>query len=155
LGIDFGEKRIGLALSDPEGRYALPWKTLARKSDRQALAEISELIASEQIAVLAIGEPRRPADGADTAAARRVRAFGERLAAATGLPIVWVDETLTSAAAEDRLAEAGVSRARRAEHRDAIAAQIVLEEALGRRRPTPETPASAKRTEPSAASSPR
>ncbi len=133
LGIDFGEKRIGLALSDPEGRLALPWKTLARTSDRQALAELAALVATEQIEALAIGEPRRPADGAATSAARRVRAFGTRLAAATGLPVIWIDETLTSAEAESRLAEAGVPRARRAERRDAIAAQIVLEEALALR----------------------
>lgn len=133
LGIDFGEKRIGLALSDPEGRFALPWKTIARSSDRQAIAELAELAAAEQVEALAIGEPRRPADGAATSAAQRVRAFGERLAVATGLPVEWVDETLTSAEADARLAEAGVPRARRAGRRDAVAAQIVLEEALARR----------------------
>jgi putative Holliday junction resolvase len=130
LGIDFGEKRIGLALSDPEGRLALPRGALARRSDRQALAELLALVRAEGVEALAIGEPRRPADGAAGDAARRVRAFGEQLARASGLPVVWVDETLTSAAADARLAEAGVPRARRAGRRDAIAAQIVLEEAL-------------------------
>ena len=134
LGIDFGEKRIGLALSDPEGRLALPFRTLARSSDRQAIAELVRIAADEQVEALAIGEPRRPSDGASTAAARRARAFGERLAAATGLPVTWVDESLTSAEADARLAEAGVPRARRADRRDQVAAQIVLEEALSRRR---------------------
>lgn len=133
LGIDFGEKRIGLALSDPEGRLAVPWKTLARSSDRQALAELASITAAEGVEALVIGEPRRPSDGAATEAARRVRAFGEKLAAATGLSVEWIDESLTSAEADARLAEAGVPRARRAERRDAIAAQIVLEEALARR----------------------
>lgn len=133
LGIDFGEKRIGLALSDPEGRFALPYRTIARTSDREALALLAAIVRDEEVEALAIGEPRRPADGAPTAGSRRARAFGERLAAVTSLPVAWVDESLTSAEAEARLVAAGVPRARRAERRDQVAAQIVLEEALARR----------------------
>ena len=134
LGIDFGEKRIGLALSDRDGRFALPYRTILRKSDSEAIALLETIVREEEVEALAFGEPRRPADGAPTAGSRRARAFGERLAAATALPIAWVDESLTSSEAEARLAEAGVPHARRAERRDQIAAQIVLEEALARRR---------------------
>ena len=134
LGIDFGERRIGLALSDPAGRFALPYRTLERANDRAAIAEIAEIARSEEVAALVLGEPRRPADGAATAATARVRAFGARLASATGLPVEWVDESLTSRAAEERLRAAGVRPARRDALRDEIAAQIVLQEALDRRR---------------------
>lgn len=134
LGIDFGEKRIGLALSDREGRFALPYRTIARTSDREAIAQLQAIVREEEVEALAMGEPRRPADGAPTSGSRRARAFGERLAATTALPIAWVDETLTSGEADARLAEAGVPRARRAERRDQVAAQIILEEALARRR---------------------
>jgi len=134
LGIDFGERRIGLAISDPEGRFALPWRTLERTRDDDALATLVALIDEEQIESLAIGEPRRPADGATTAAARRVRRFGDRLSAASGLAVEWIDETLTSREADARLREAGVPPAKRAARRDALAAQILLQEALDRRR---------------------
>jgi len=137
LGIDFGERRIGLAISDPEGRFALPWKTLTRRSDAEALARLAQLIADERIEALAIGEPRRPADGALRQAAERVHRFGERLSAASGLSIEWIDETLTSREAEARLRDAGVPPAKRAARRDALAAQIVLQEALDRRRREP------------------
>jgi len=133
LGIDFGERRIGLAISDPDGRLALPWRTLERQSDARAVAEIAALVAAEQVESIVVGEPRRPADGAATAAARRVRRFGEKLARATGRPVEWIDETLTSREAEQRLREAGVPRAQWAARRDAVAAQVVLEEALDRR----------------------
>jgi len=134
LAIDFGERRIGLALSDPEGRFALPWKTLERSSDRAAIAAIRELVREENIEALVIGEPLRPADGGETAATRRVRSFGERLARACELPVEWIEETLTSREADRRLRAAGVSAATRRARSDAVAAQILLEEAIERRR---------------------
>ncbi len=133
LGIDFGERRIGLAISDPAGRFALPWKVLERASDSAAVAEIAALAAEEGVELLAIGEPRRPADGAAGSAAERVRAFGAKLERRTGLPIEWVDEALTSREAAARLAEAGGRRRARGARLDAIAAQILLQEALDRR----------------------
>ena len=133
LGIDFGERHIGLALSDPEGRFALPSRVLERRSDAEAIAEIAALVVAEGVAALVVGEPRRPADGAPTATGRRARRFGERLAAATGLPVEWIDESLTSHEAAARLRESGARRARRQTRSDALAAQILLQEALDRR----------------------
>jgi putative Holliday junction resolvase len=133
LGIDFGERRIGLALSDEEGRFALPSRVVERTSDAAAIAEIATLAAAEGVAALVVGEPRRPADGAATAAGRRARSFGEKLAAATGLPVEWIDESLTSREAEARLRDAGARPRTRRERRDALAAQILLQEALDRR----------------------
>jgi len=136
LGIDFGERRIGLALSDPDGRYALPWRSLDRTSDRAAVAAIRELVRQEGVELLVVGDPRRPTDGASTEASRRAHAFGERLARACSLPVEWVDEALTSWQAEERLRDAGVPPKRRAARLDAVAAQILLEAAISRRSAT-------------------
>ncbi len=129
LGIDFGEKRIGLALSDAEGRWALPWKAIERRTDRRAVYQIADLARQEGIGLLVIGEPRE-LDGSAGAAVERVRRFGERLARVTGLPLSWVDETLTTVEAIERLRAGGLDQPGR---RDAVAAQILLQEALDRR----------------------
>jgi len=82
---------------------------------------------------LVVGEPRRLADGAASPATRRARSFGERLARASGLPVEWIEETLTTVEADQRLREAGVRGTRQEAARDAVAAQILLQEALDRR----------------------
>jgi len=133
LGVDFGERRIGLALSDPDGRLALPLRVLERTSDERAVAAIAAIARDYEVELLVVGEPRRIAGAPESETFRRARAFADKLAAATGLPLVRVDEAFTSAAAAERLREAGLD-ARRARGRlDAVAAQILLQEALDRR----------------------
>jgi putative holliday junction resolvase len=134
LGIDFGESRIGLAITDPAGAFAMPLQTLPRRNDRSAIAQIAEIARREGVGRLVLGEPVG-LDGSRGPAAERARRFGERLAAATGLPLEMVGEALTTVAAEARLREAGVDPRRHRERLDAVAAQILLEEALDRRRP--------------------
>ncbi len=131
LGIDFGERRIGLAISDPAGRWALPLDSLERRDDASAIRAIAALAAEEGIGRIVVGEPLR-ADGSVGSAARRARSFAARLARETGLPVETIDESLTSREADRRLAEAGVRRDRRAGRRDALAAQLLLQEALDR-----------------------
>ena len=132
LGIDFGERRIGLALSDEGGRYALPFGTVERPSDRVAVARIAEIARREGVGRLVLGEPRSPVDGSPGPAAERIRRFGARLAEKTGLPLTLVEETLTTVEAAERLREAGIDVRRDPTHLDAVAAQIVLQEALDR-----------------------
>jgi putative Holliday junction resolvase len=131
LGIDFGEKRIGLAISDPEGRLAVPLATLARTSDRTAVEQIAAIARREQVGRLVLGEPLDLAGRPGRLHARAER-FGARLAAATGLAVERVDESLTSAEAARRLREAGVDPRRDPGRIDAVAAQILLQEALDR-----------------------
>jgi len=133
LGIDFGERRIGLALSDPAGRMALPLCTIDRQTDRRSAYHIAELMRREDVHLLVIGEPLT-LDGHATAASERVRSFGRRLARITGTPVHWVDESLTTVEATARLREAGADGPAHRERRDAVAAQILLQEALDRRR---------------------
>ncbi len=124
LGIDFGEKRIGLAVSDPEGRLALPLATLERQTDRRAAYQIADIARREEVGVLVLGEPRRP-DGSDSQAAQRVRRFADRLRRAARLPLVLIDEAHTTIEAAERLRAGSPSAAL-----DAVAAQILLQEAL-------------------------
>ena len=129
LGIDFGEKRIGIALSDPSGRLALPHGVVERDTDRRAIYRIVALIRSESVERLVLGEPRG-LDGSEGEAVDRVRRFGRKLTKASGLPITYVDEALTTVEAIERLREAGLDRRDRPELRDAVAAQILLQQAL-------------------------
>lgn len=131
LGIDYGAKRIGLALSDPEGRVAVPLATLTRKDDRSAAREIAAIARREEVGRLVVGEPVG-LDGTRGEAAGRTRRFGERLAELTGLPVEMINESLTSVEAAGRLRAAGVDLRRNPERLDAVAAQILLQEALDR-----------------------
>lgn len=131
LGIDFGERRIGLAISDSEGRLAVPHGTMERETDRRAAYRIAALAREEEVERLVLGEPRG-LDGSAGENVDRVRRFGARLEKASGLPIVYVNEALTTVEAAERLAEAGTDRRDRPELRDAVAAQILLQEILDR-----------------------
>lgn len=133
LGVDFGERRIGLALSDPDGRLALPLRVLERRSDEAAIAAIAAVARDYEVALLVVGEPRRIGGAPESDAFRRAHAFGDKLAAALGLPLEWIDEAFTSAAAAARLREAGLDARRARGKLDAVAAQILLQEALDRR----------------------
>ena len=144
LGIDFGERRIGLALSDPEGRLATPWGVVVRETDRRAVHRIASLARDEAVARLVVGEPH-DLEGRTGEAAERVRRFGGKLERVTGLPITYVDEALTTVEATARLTEAGLDRRDDPERRDAVAAQILLQELLDRESaergcPSPEAP---------------
>jgi len=127
LAVDFGSKRIGLAVS--QGSLALPLRTLSRTSDAAAVAAIAEVVREEGVTGLLVGEPRR-LDGTAGDAAARVRGFARKLEAATGLACTLVDEALTSRAAEERLRAGGVDPRRHPERVDQVAAQLLLEEVL-------------------------
>ncbi|MCZ6506752.1 MAG: Holliday junction resolvase RuvX [Acidobacteria bacterium] len=129
LGIDFGERRIGVAIGDTEGGLALPLTTLVRTSDASVIRELVELAVSESVGALVVGEPRR-LDGSRGQAAERATAFARKLATASSLPCRLVDEALTSVEAKERLRTAGVDPRRHPERIDSLAAQIILQEAL-------------------------
>ena len=132
LAVDFGEKRVGLAVSDPDTRIALPMTTLERSSDAQIITEIADIIDREQVDLIVVGEPLN-LDGSRGTAAERAASFARKLAKSTGSQCKLVDETLTSVAAEERLREAGVDVRRHRERIDAVAAQILLQQFLDSR----------------------
>ena len=131
LGIDIGEKRVGVAEGDSQVGFAVPHSTLRRTSDRQLIAEIKALAVESGTDVLVVGEPRR-LDGSVGPAAERARAFARKLGKACALPVRTVDEALTSVEAERRLRAAGVDPRKHPERIDSTAAQILLQEEMDR-----------------------
>jgi putative Holliday junction resolvase len=106
LGIDYGEARIGIAATDPVGIMAHPVETIHRhKTD--GVTRIVQLVQERGIRTLVLGIPVRM-DGTEGTAAAKVRAFGRELAAALpGLPMVFMDECLTTVIAQEKLHAAG------------------------------------------------
>ncbi len=129
LGIDFGEKRVGVATGDSRVGVASAHSTIRRVRDRQVIEELVALAAECETDVLVVGEPRR-LDGSAGPAAERARSFARKLARASGLPVRTVDESLTSVEAKRRLRALGIDPRRQPERVDAVAAQILLEDAL-------------------------
>lgn len=131
LAVDYGSKRIGLAISDAERRVATPLETFERKDDRAAARYLGRVVEREGVGGIVLGEPRR-LDGSVGEAAERVRRFARRLEESLGLPVERVDEALTSIEAERRLRDAGIDPAAATGRVDAVAAQILLQEVLDR-----------------------
>jgi putative Holliday junction resolvase len=135
LGIDYGQRRIGLALSDPTGLLARPWKTIGREGDVQQVAaavarEVAALQAAEDgLGVVVVGWPRR-LSGESHEQTRAVEAFVDRLRSAIDVPIILQDERLTSWEAESLLAPREADWRKRKQQVDSMAAAIILQNYL-------------------------
>jgi putative holliday junction resolvase len=141
LGIDFGERRIGLALSDPTGTLASPLPTLKRRmGKRPPLAALAELAAKHEVEAVVMGLPLTLA-GEDSDWTRTVREVGDSLSRRAGVPVHFIDERFTSVAAERMVRTSGLPRRKREskERVDAGAAVLILQNWLdGQRRNSPE-----------------
>lgn len=127
LGLDLGEKRIGVAISDAAGTVATPYETVVRSGDPAAdHRRIADLATEAGVEVLVVGHPRS-LDGRRGPAARTAEAEAEALAAATGLPVELHDERLTTAEAERALVGAGIRSRRRRQVIDQTAAAVILQ----------------------------
>jgi putative Holliday junction resolvase len=131
VGIDLGTKTIGLALSDVERRFASPLETIRRSKFRTDAERLLTLCARHGVGGLVIGMPYNM-DGSEGPRAQATRAFARNLAQLTELPMTLWDERLSTVAAEQAMIAADVSRAKRAERIDAVAAAFILEGALDR-----------------------
>jgi putative Holliday junction resolvase len=131
LGLDVGTKTIGLALSDVTRMIASGLTTLARGKFAADGRRLLEIVREHDIGGLVIGLPVN-LDGSEGPRAQATRAFARNLAKLTPLPMLLWDERLTTAAAERSLLEADVSRRRRAEVIDKVAATLILQGALDR-----------------------
>lgn len=137
LAVDYGERRVGLALSDPLAMIAGPLPTLLRRKGKRApVAQIARLVDENDVAELVIGLPLDLA-GEETDWTREVREFGDLLAERTGLPVAYQDERMTSVRAERAVRSLGLSKGRREEKEriDAAAAMLILQAYLDARRP--------------------
>ncbi len=132
MGIDFGERRIGVAISDPEGKLAFPFGVVERETDRRAVHQLKEIARRESVRALVVGDPLS-FDGEAGAASERARRFGHKLGKVTRLPVHWIDEALTTVEANERLRAAGIDTRQDPARLDAVAAQILLQEALDQR----------------------
>jgi putative holliday junction resolvase len=126
LAIDPGTVRLGLALSDPSGTIAQPLSVLARRSEPEDLKALTELVERHEVGMIVIGLPRLM-DGRLDAAAQQAQAFGTQVARATGRPVAYWDERLTSVAAERYLIEQGKRRNQRRQEIDRMAATLLLQ----------------------------
>ncbi len=133
LGLDVGERRIGVALSDELGWTAQGLTVIERRNVAEDVRRLVALVREHSCGQVVVGLPRRT-DGRIGPEAEAVQAFGRRLAQAAGVPIVYWDERFSTAQAEHTLLQAGVSRARRRQVIDQVAASVILQAYLDRRR---------------------
>ncbi len=129
LGLDYGSKTVGVAVSDPLGITAQGLETIRRKSEnklRQTLARIEELIAEYGARSLVLGYPKLM-DGTEGVRCEKTLEFKELLEKRTGLPVYLWDERLTTVEARRSMAEVGVPRGRMEERVDEIAAALILQ----------------------------
>ncbi|HLU25339.1 MAG TPA: Holliday junction resolvase RuvX [Longimicrobiales bacterium] len=134
LGIDYGERRIGMAVSDPTGTIATALPTLVRRrGKRPPVAEILRIADELEVDAFVIGLPLT-SDGDENEWTLEVRAFGDRLAERGGRPVHYVDERMTSARAERVVRGSGLPRSKRErkESVDAVAAVLILQAFLDR-----------------------
>lgn len=129
LAIDYGTRRLGLAVSDPEGRMAFPYKTIEHKASKKLVREISEIIAQEEIEGLVMGLPLT-LEAEETDLSAKIRKFAESLEKATGLRVHLVNEALSSFEAEQALKQAGVPAKKQKKILDQQAAVIILQSYL-------------------------
>ncbi len=129
LGIDYGLKRVGLALSDPQGILAFAHTTIGWERRDELFAQLLQVIEQERVEAIVIGLPLG-LDGQDTETTRMVRNFAARLGRRTDLPIHLIDERYTSYEAEQAMKEAGVSWKKRKKNLDSQAAATILESFL-------------------------
>ncbi|HVG54086.1 MAG TPA: Holliday junction resolvase RuvX [Vicinamibacterales bacterium] len=137
IGLDVGERRIGVAVSDPSGTLARPVTTLRTSGlDGDALQvslnEITRLAADDPLEAIVVGLPRR-LDGSPNAMTPRVERFAERLRDRAGVAVTLQDERLTSVEAESRLAVRKKDWRARKDQLDAAAAAIILQDYLDSR----------------------
>ncbi len=126
LALDVGDRRIGLAISDPNGQVAVPLRTLHRRSLEADIADIAGVAAREEVEAIVVGLPLS-LDGAAGHQAERVQDFVVHLKAVVRLPIVLWDERLSTVQAEQLLRTAPPRSRRARAERDALAAAIILQ----------------------------
>lgn len=126
LGIDHGDARIGLAISDELGMLAHPLETIHLREVADPIARIAEIVVRDKIGQIVLGLPRNM-DGSYGPASEKVRGFAEQLKAATPCPVKLWDERLTSVAAQRSLHEAGRTVKNSREVIDQVAAQMILQ----------------------------
>ena len=129
LGLDLGKVRIGVALSDPLGITAQPLTVLKSAGTQKDIIAIGELINQHEVTQVVVGLPLNM-DGTESTTTQKVRDFTQKLAGRLCVPVVYVDERLTSKQAERIMIEGDTRREERREKIDKVAAALLLQSAL-------------------------
>ena len=132
MGLDFGSKTVGVAVSDPTGFLAGGVEIIRREREdklRQTLARIEELIVFYGVEKIVLGCPFNM-DGTSGVRVEKTLAFKESLERRTGLPVIMCDERLSTVEADEIMDEVGIKKQDRKKHVDKIAATIILQRYL-------------------------
>ena len=133
LGLDLGDARIGVALSDPDRRLAIPMGTVHVGQPPGELIAVADLVREHEVTAVVLGWPRS-LSGASGPGARHAEAFAQALRGVLQVPVELQDERLTTVEAERLLREAGIKGARRRAVVDRTAAAVILQAWLDARR---------------------
>jgi putative Holliday junction resolvase len=126
LGLDIGDRRIGVALSDPEGILASPFTIVDRVDDSQALEAIKDIINKQQVGRIVVGLPRS-LDGSLGKQVQKVKEFTQKLSEHIKIPVEYRDERLTTVMAERLKRASGGKKTREKARHDAQAAALILQ----------------------------
>ena len=135
LGVDYGDVRVGLAVSDPDRKIAFPLATYVRQGRERDAMYFQALAKTEGIAGVVVGLPVH-LSGKEGQKAAAARAFAAWLSQATGLPVRFWDERFSTVQAESALWAAGLTHKKRKARRDKVAAQMLLQAYLDAGCPT-------------------
>ncbi|MBO4480092.1 MAG: Holliday junction resolvase RuvX [Alphaproteobacteria bacterium] len=127
LGVDWGARRTGIAISDESREFVFTREPIFTEDADGQVQQILELVESEKVVGIVIGLPLRM-DGSESETTVAVRAFAERLSEKTDVPIMFIDETLSSATAQEQMGR--VRRTEIKEKLDSNAARVILENAI-------------------------
>lgn len=131
LGIDYGEKRIGVAISDPLGITAQGLPTIEYTNILEVLQRISHIIREKEVGMIVVGLPKHMNDSLGKKV-QAVMAFVELLKTHMSIPITTIDERLSTVRAQKSMLEGDLSRKKRKERVDMVAAQFILQDYLDR-----------------------
>ena len=131
LGLDWGSKRIGVAISDPGRTVALGRDTYNRKTIEEDVEFVRDLVSTEEVSLIVIGMPYH-LDGNEGESVEEVRKLKQTLEEELTVPVKAIDERLTSSEAERVMLESDLSREDRKRHRDKLAATLILQRFLDR-----------------------
>ena len=130
MGLDYGSKTVGVAVSDALMMTAQPLETVTRDSEkklRKTLARIAALAEERGVGLFILGRPVHM-DGSAGERVEKCAEFKELLEKRTGIPVVWQDERLTTAEADEILSESGIPKEERKKYIDQVAASLILQE---------------------------
>ena len=136
LGLDIGDKRIGVALSDPEGILASPFTIINCKDERLDIEAITSIISQKQVKQIIVGLPRSM-DGSIGKQAEKVKTFTQKLCEHTEVPVQFRDERLTTVSAKRLRQAVNRKKTREKARYDAIAAALILQGYLDEAHTTP------------------